>query len=150
MFSERGFGATSLGDVAAAAKVQKSLVQYHFGTKEGLWQSCLANRAAPVIEELDRFLNGEANDLASVVEARFVLMRDHPEVRKMLAWANIETVPVPSFISERRDGLIAMMKARTGKKKSPVMMVALAAMDGWFAFGSLYRRGLEGGRGRNG
>lgn len=146
LFSERGFAATSMGDVANMANVQKSLVQYHFGSKEGLWQACLASRAAPVIEQLDRFLNGDAGDLASVVEARFVLMRDHPEIRKMLAWATIETVPVPAFISERRERLMAMMTAKTGKGRAPAMIVALAAMDGWFTFGGLYRRGLKGGR----
>ena len=37
-FAQAGFEATSLGDIAKQAGVKKALVQYHFSTKEQLWQ----------------------------------------------------------------------------------------------------------------
>lgn len=141
-FSERGFGATSLADVARAAGVRKSLIQYHFGSKEDLWQACLASRAKPVIEQIDRFLSGEAANLGKALEARFMLLKEHPELRRMLAWASIETVPIPSFIEERRERLLKMIEAKSRRNALPTVMLALAAMDGWFMFGGLYRRGL--------
>lgn len=37
LFGERGFEATSVGDIAARADVPKANVLYYFGTKEDLW-----------------------------------------------------------------------------------------------------------------
>jgi len=139
-FSERGFAATSIGDIAKVAGVPKSLVGYHFGSKEELWQACLVSRAGPVIEQLDQFLGGNATDLGSVIEARFNLMRDNPELRRILSWASIEILPIPKFIEERRERLLARVKS---KNAYPRVLLALAAMDGWFMFGGLYRRGLS-------
>jgi AcrR family transcriptional regulator len=139
-FATRGFSATSIAGIASRAKVQKSLVQYHFGTKDELWQMCLSSRGKPVIEEMDRFLNGEVPSLANVIEARFKMMQDNPELRKLLSWASMETLPVPRFIEERRERLLALLGNASPK---PVrMLVALSAMDGWFMFGGLYRGGV--------
>ncbi len=41
IFAQQGFDGTSLGTVANAAKVKKSLVQYHFKSKENLWQESI-------------------------------------------------------------------------------------------------------------
>ncbi|MEM1113633.1 MAG: TetR/AcrR family transcriptional regulator [Pseudomonadota bacterium] len=38
-FARAGFDAASLADIAARAGVKKALVQYHFATKELLWQA---------------------------------------------------------------------------------------------------------------
>jgi AcrR family transcriptional regulator len=39
VFARSGFEATSLAGIAARAGVKKALVQYHFSTKEKLWQA---------------------------------------------------------------------------------------------------------------
>ncbi len=39
VFARAGFEAASIADIAAAARVKKALVQYHFSTKEQLWQA---------------------------------------------------------------------------------------------------------------
>ncbi len=39
IFSHTGFEASSLADIARQAGVKKALVQYHFSTKEKLWQA---------------------------------------------------------------------------------------------------------------
>jgi AcrR family transcriptional regulator len=39
VFAQAGFEASSLSDIAARAGVKKALVQYHFSTKEQLWQA---------------------------------------------------------------------------------------------------------------
>ena len=40
IFAQAGFDASSLADIARLAGVKKALVQYHFATKEQLWQAC--------------------------------------------------------------------------------------------------------------
>ena len=142
IFSEHGYGATSIGEVAAKAGVQKSLVQYHFGNKEELWQACLADRAEPVVQEMDKFLSGQTKDPSDLIEARFNMLKRNPELRKALAWASMETVPLPRFIEERRAQLFGALSADPDGPKFSKVLLALAAMDGWFTFGNLYKRVL--------
>lgn len=41
LFAERGFDATSIGDIAAAASVPKANVLYYFGNKDELWRQAV-------------------------------------------------------------------------------------------------------------
>ncbi|MEM1112779.1 MAG: helix-turn-helix domain-containing protein [Pseudomonadota bacterium] len=47
LFSERGYDAVSVREIEVAAEVQRNLLQYHFGGKEGMWKAaaaeCLTN-----------------------------------------------------------------------------------------------------------
>src|SRR4051794_22896280 len=48
LFAERGYAATSLRQVIAAAKVNTAAVHYHFGTKEDLLDAVVLRKVAPV------------------------------------------------------------------------------------------------------
>ena len=61
-FAEKGYAGASIGDIAAEAKVQKSLVQYHYGSKEDLWHACIAYRLSPLVTIIERFAKGEADE----------------------------------------------------------------------------------------
>ncbi|HEY3781349.1 MAG TPA: TetR/AcrR family transcriptional regulator [Fimbriimonadaceae bacterium] len=139
-FADKGYAATSIGDVAAAAGVQKSLVQYHFGNKEELWQAALADRAAPVIAEVDKVLAGLSPDPSSILEARFNLLKQNPGFRKILIWSSMETVPLPKFIEERRAKLFSTLGITAGSPMHASILMGIAAVDGWFAFNDLYGR----------
>jgi AcrR family transcriptional regulator len=58
LFAERGFGATSLRTITAAAKVNLAAVNYHFGSKDALIEAVLARRVCPMnaerVARLDR------------------------------------------------------------------------------------------------
>src|SRR6478736_3259068 len=58
LFVEHGFEATSLRQLTAAAGVNLAAVNYHFGSKEELFQAVLTRRLDPMnqerIERLDR------------------------------------------------------------------------------------------------
>ena len=41
LFTERGYEATSMDDVAAAAEISKPVLYDHFGSKEGLFAACV-------------------------------------------------------------------------------------------------------------
>src|SRR5437899_12857181 len=48
LFMEHGFEATSLRSITAAAGVNLAAVNYHFGSKEELFQSVLTRRLDPM------------------------------------------------------------------------------------------------------
>src|SRR4030095_2105946 len=51
LFMEHGFDATSLRAITAAAAVNLAAVNYHFGTKEELFQSVLTRRLDPMNQD---------------------------------------------------------------------------------------------------
>jgi TetR/AcrR family transcriptional regulator len=84
VFAKLGFEAASFADVAVAAGVKKSLVQYHFPNKENLWQSAVAHLWQRRDQELTVYLSDvpSENNAASLRDvftgiARF--NRSHPQ-----------------------------------------------------------------------
>jgi AcrR family transcriptional regulator len=63
LFAQQGFDGTSLGAIATAAGVKKSLVQYHFSNKEKLWQSTIEYIWQQRTEALPKYLeDSQAED----------------------------------------------------------------------------------------
>lgn len=87
-FASRGFAATSIREIAAAAGTNVASIAYHFGGKEGLRTACAAlvverMRAATAAAATPASTPAEAEAaLCALVEAmsRFVLLR--PEARE--------------------------------------------------------------------
>ena len=52
-FSERGFDAVTVRDIEIRADVQRNLLKYHFGSKEGMWEAA----AQVLIEKLRSFMS---------------------------------------------------------------------------------------------
>src|SRR5947209_14578204 len=63
LFMEHGFEATSLRALTAAAGVNLAAVNYHFGSKEELFQAVLTRRLDP--------MNQERLELLTRLEAKF-------------------------------------------------------------------------------
>ena len=57
LFMEHGFEATSLRAITAAADVNLAAVNYHFGTKEELFEAVLTRRLDPMNEQRIVLLN---------------------------------------------------------------------------------------------
>src|SRR5499425_2105246 len=51
LFMEHGFETTSLRQITATAKVNLAAVNYHFGSKEELFQAVLTRRLDPMNQE---------------------------------------------------------------------------------------------------
>ncbi len=64
-FSERGYDAVTVRDIEVAAGVQRNLLSYHFGNKEGMWKAA----AAHVFTKLRDFTN-ERQDLVRDLSPR--------------------------------------------------------------------------------
>jgi AcrR family transcriptional regulator len=76
LFAEHGFGATSLRQITAAARVNLASVHYHFGSKESLLAAvfqrrigCLNERRLVALTEIEGEANGGRPDLEAVVRA---------------------------------------------------------------------------------
>ena len=52
-FSERGFDAVTVRDIEIRADVQRNLLKYHFGSKEGMWKAS----AQHLIDKLNSFMS---------------------------------------------------------------------------------------------
>jgi AcrR family transcriptional regulator len=88
LFAERGYSATTVADIVAAAGVSKPMLYRHFESKQDLQMKLLARRrdelaAAP----LDAFLNepGDPDQrLPAMIDAWFAHVEQHPHTSKNL------------------------------------------------------------------
>lgn len=66
LFGQNGYKATSVHDIARDADVNVSLVNYHFGGKEGLFRECFAQAGLSRLEMAEKILNCKPNSLDEV------------------------------------------------------------------------------------
>ena len=105
LFMEHGFEATSLRVITAAAGVNLAAVNYHFGSKEELFQAVLTRRLDPMNQErvalLDRL---ERDDRAATARLRTHPRRAvHPRARaRARSGARRQEFPAPARPRLRR------------------------------------------------
>jgi AcrR family transcriptional regulator len=131
LFMEHGFEATSLRLITAAAGVNLAAVNYHFGSKEELFEAVLTRRLDPMNQErvalLDS-LEGEAGNhalscdriLMALLIPALRLARDRERGGKnflrLLGRAYADPAPfIRQFLSEQYAVMIARFKAAFGK-----------------------------------
>lgn len=73
LFAERGFYGTSVRDVTGAAGVRLAAVNYHFGTKEGLFRSVLLRRADVLSAERLLLLQRLSHDGPALARVRAIV-----------------------------------------------------------------------------
>jgi AcrR family transcriptional regulator len=122
LFAERGYSATSLRAIIAAADVNLASVHYHFHSKEALLEAVFLRRALPANQErlqLLEFCERAAGDgppeLSKVIEA-FVMpafwaakdpARGGPLFRKLVGRLYAEGDVMPNMISKHFVPLLA-------------------------------------------
>jgi AcrR family transcriptional regulator len=88
-FGDAGFDGALTRDIARAAGVQQPLINYHFGSKEGLWRSAVEHLfgqlTASIAEALPRLSSLDPRDaLAAVLEHFVHFNADHPELARLM------------------------------------------------------------------
>jgi AcrR family transcriptional regulator len=131
LFMEHGYEATSLRSITAAAAVNLAAVNYHFGSKEELFQAVLTRRLDPMNQErvdlLTRLEEESAPDplpCDRILGAMFIpalkLARD-PErggndFLRLLGRAYADPAPfIRKFLAEQYAVMIARFKAAFGR-----------------------------------
>ena len=131
LFMEHGFEATSMRAITAAAGVNLAAVNYHFGSKEELFQAVLTRRLDPMNQRrlalLDRFERDAAPATLScerIIVALFVpaleLARDPAlggkNFLRLLGRAYADPAPfIRRFLSEQYAQMIARFKTAFGR-----------------------------------
>lgn len=87
LFADRGYEATSVREIVGAAGVAKPTLYYHFGSKEGLARSLIADPLDDLVERLRRAVEEEPEPLRSlerVLEAHFEFCKEDPDRMRFL------------------------------------------------------------------
>ncbi len=101
LFGERGYGAVTMDEVAAAVGVTKPLLYNYFGNKEGLYQACMKPAgealAAAVMEAIERTSTPQ-EALRSGIHAFFAFVDEDRGAWRVLF---DETAPTEGSIAKR-------------------------------------------------
>lgn len=93
IFLEKGFGNTSLSEIARHAGITKSLIHHYFGSKEGLWREVKMRLLMHYAQEQMDMIN-QAEPTAGLLKESIALyfnfLRRNPQIVKILAWMFIE------------------------------------------------------------
>ena len=120
-FGELGYDGAMTRDIARAAGIQQPLINYHFGSKDGLWRAAVAQLFAELRASVEGRLGEVASldppDALAAVLRHFVLFTaEHPELSRLmikesaarserLAWI-VEQHLRPTF-----EGALALIRA---------------------------------------
>jgi AcrR family transcriptional regulator len=126
LFMEHGFEATSLRQLTSAAGVNLAAVNYHFGTKEELFQAVLTRRLDPMnqeridlLDKVEREAGGKAPTCEKILFAMLIpalrLARDEKRggknFLKVLGRAYADPAPfIRHFLSQQYAGMIGRYK----------------------------------------
>jgi AcrR family transcriptional regulator len=121
IFGERGFAATTMDDIAGAARVAKGAVYHHFPTKEALFEAVFEQASIDLVADLDRISRAENDPLAAMAagtQGYFaacskgatgqIILRDGPAV---LGWERWREIDAKHFGGKFPRGLKAAMDA---------------------------------------
>ncbi|MEM9290986.1 MAG: TetR family transcriptional regulator [Acidobacteriota bacterium] len=92
-FIARGLGETSVSAIARKAKVTKSLIHHHFGSKAKLWEEVKQRRFAEYAERQLEMLEQsepEAGLLKESLSLYFHFLKANPSLVRMVTWMYLE------------------------------------------------------------
>jgi AcrR family transcriptional regulator len=103
LFGERGFAATTMDDIADAARVAKGAVYHHFTTKEAVFEAVFDLVSRDLVAEVERATRTERDVLAAMVAGTQhyfaacakgptcqIILRDGPAVLGWERWREID------------------------------------------------------------
>jgi AcrR family transcriptional regulator len=103
LFGEQGFAATTMDDIAEAARVAKGAVYHHFATKEAVFEAVFDQVSHDLVLEVDRAARTERDVLAAMVAGTQhyfaacakgpigqIILRDGPAVLGWERWREID------------------------------------------------------------
>lgn len=151
LFAAQGYEATSVQQVAEAARVARATPSYFFGSKEGLWRSVLEaqNQAASKVipAALDRLSKSETPEarVHALVDVYFTFLAEQPHFSRLIQWSELQHNPVindlPSHWEVLADALIAVHDVlesgdRPDQDPRQVLMSVIAICNAHVVYGN--------------
>ncbi len=150
-FVDRGFAATSMSEIADLAKITKSLIHHHFGSKESLWKEVKRRRLeayAKAQKDLMEVGDASPEKLRDGIIRYFRFLQDNPEYVRLSAWMNLEE---PSLSAPADPELMdkAMKSIKDGQEKGVlrqdvapwhIIVMFLSLCSQWFEAKHAYDR----------
>lgn len=95
IFLDKGYGRTSMSDIARQAGITKSLIHHYFGSKKGIWNEVKTRRFEYYAQEQMKMLEQampteEMQLLRNSVDFYFWFLKENPQIIKILAWMFLE------------------------------------------------------------
>jgi len=92
LFAERGFAATSMRDISAAAGISHPLIHHHFGSKEDLYLAVKRRVVEAYALRFPEAARASNRPLSIRVEMRRIMtfLRENKQVFRLCAWARLE------------------------------------------------------------
>jgi TetR/AcrR family transcriptional regulator len=93
IFLRKGFGNTSLSEIAKRAGITKSLIHHYFGSKEGLWREVKTRRFMHyAARQMEMLQTGQPNAelMKDSMAFYFDFLRRNPQIVRILAWMFLE------------------------------------------------------------
>lgn len=105
IFDRKGYAATTVREIVAAAGLSKPALYYHFGSKEGIFLAIMHRAAERLTASLENALHAEGSARARIHalgQGLFALVRDHAAVLRLIqaAW-NGPPQETPPFDTQR-------------------------------------------------
>jgi len=122
LFAERGIGFVSVRDITTEARANIAAISYHFGSKDGLLEAIVVERAAQ--------LGRRRNELLDAIEAS-----PRPQLRDLVAAL---VVPIAELAADRDGGGRNWIRVKADLRGKPEMTALLEA-----AFDPYTRRYLD-------
>jgi len=138
-FASRGYDATSLGEIASAAGVTRTVMYDHFPTKRALFLQVLGTQHELMVGEIARGITSEGGprDRVRATLASYLrFTRDHPAARRLLldpippGDAELDQV-VRGYVEDRAhaiSGLVSEDLARVGVDLASTSMPVIVAV----------------------
>jgi TetR/AcrR family transcriptional regulator len=94
LFTDKGFAAVSMRELAEHSGVTKSLIHHHFGTKEALWEAVKDEAFRLYYEDQKRELEVASEPgpelLRNGVTRYFRFLQANPQVVRLFSWMHLE------------------------------------------------------------
>jgi AcrR family transcriptional regulator len=142
LFAERGFGRTTMADVAARAGVSKGLIYAHVSSKDELLREIVAERVRQVEEVQARVrMSGTPGErLLQLLRGSVADVRDHADELRLYVTLRLQPESAPgaaaeaaALAGERRgmsDLLVSVLRDLDSPDPQGDALVAQAALDG--------------------
>lgn len=123
IFIERGFSDTSMSKIAQAARVTKSLIHHHFGSKEQLWSEIKNRRFHEYFsiqkEQLARTDAGIDSFKTCIINL-FNVLRNDPEVVRLITWHLLDRAQTERHKDEKELTGMGLARVLEGQQQGHV------------------------------